>query len=84
MPTVAASGLEPILDEAGLAMVFPAGMPQAVLTRLDASVQQAMVRPAFQERLASMGFEPIGCDLGAAVAFIANDTVMFAQHQTHR
>ena len=77
VPTIAEAGFEPIVDVAWVAMFFPAGTPAGVLVRATADVRRVMERPVFQQGLASMGFEPIGGDLAAARAFVANETVMW-------
>lgn len=73
VPTVAEAGFEPIVDSTWVAMFFPAGTPQAVLERVNADVQRAMERPAYKQRLAAIGFEPIGGDLAVTKAFMATE-----------
>ncbi|MCS6933110.1 MAG: tripartite tricarboxylate transporter substrate binding protein [Acetobacteraceae bacterium] len=77
VPTVAEAGFEPIVDIAWVAVFFPAGTPQAVLERVNAGVRQAMARPAFQQRLAAMGFDPIGGDLARAQAYVAGEIALW-------
>ncbi|MCX7685629.1 MAG: tripartite tricarboxylate transporter substrate binding protein [Acetobacteraceae bacterium] len=77
VPTVAEAGFEPIVDIAWVAVFFPAGTPQPVLERVNAGVRQAMARPAFQQRLAAMGFDPIGGDLARAQAYVAGEIALW-------
>jgi tripartite-type tricarboxylate transporter receptor subunit TctC len=73
VPTVAEAGFPPIVDTVWITVFFPAGTPQAVLERTNADVRQVLERPAFQQRLAAIGFEPIGGDLPTTQAFIASE-----------
>jgi tripartite-type tricarboxylate transporter receptor subunit TctC len=77
VPTVAEAGFEPIVDIAWVAVFFPAGTPQPVLERVNAGVRQAMARPAFQQRLAAMGFDPIGGDLARAQEYVASEIALW-------
>ena len=73
VPTVAEAGFPPIVDTVWITVFFPAGTPQAVLERTNADVRQVLDRPAFQQRLAAIGFEPIGGDLATTQAFISSE-----------
>jgi tripartite-type tricarboxylate transporter receptor subunit TctC len=74
VPTAVESGFDFIVDANWVAIFFPAGAPPAVMERANAGVQRALERPALRQRLAAMGFEPIGGDLSAAQAFVAGET----------
>lgn len=58
----------PTLKEAGVnmeasawfAMYGPAGLPAPVLARLERAVSAAVHKPAMQERLRKLGYEPVG------------------------
>ncbi|MGE0629632.1 MAG: Bug family tripartite tricarboxylate transporter substrate binding protein [Hyphomicrobiaceae bacterium] len=54
--------------EAGfwLGFLAPAGTPPAVIDKLNAAVSQTLALPAVRDRLATLGFEPVG---GSAQAF---------------
>ncbi len=73
VPTVAESGVAPIVDSNWAGVFFPSGTPQAVLERVNADVRRVMERPAFRDRLTTMGFDAIGGDLTAAQAFVASE-----------
>jgi len=77
VPTIAEAGFEPIVDVAWVAVFYPTGTPQPVLERVNADVQRAMARPAFQQRLAAMGFDPIGGDLARAQAYVASEIALW-------
>jgi tripartite-type tricarboxylate transporter receptor subunit TctC len=73
VPTVAEAGFEKIVDVAWVAVLFPAAVPAAVLARVNADVTQVMALPAFQQRLAAAGFEPIGGTLPQVQAYVAEE-----------
>jgi tripartite-type tricarboxylate transporter receptor subunit TctC len=77
VPTIAEAGFEPIVDVAWVAVFYPTGTPQAVLERVNADVQRAMVRPTFQQRLAAMGFDPIGGDLARAQEYVTGEIALW-------
>jgi len=77
VPTIAEAGFEPIVDVAWVAVFYPTGTPQPVLERVNADVQRAMARPAFQQRLAAMGFDPIGGDLARAQDYVASEIALW-------
>ncbi len=58
LPTVSESGLPGFESLSWFGVLAPAGTPAAVLQRLEAELQKAMVSPALKERLAAMGAMP--------------------------
>ncbi len=73
VPTVSEAGFEPIVDVAWVAVLFPAATPDAVVSRVNADVTRVLAIPAFQQRLAQQGFEPIGGDVRAVNDYVANE-----------
>jgi tripartite-type tricarboxylate transporter receptor subunit TctC len=73
VPTVAEAGFDPLVDTVWAGVFFPAGTPQPVLERVNADIARVMERPAFQQRLAATGFEPIGGDLATTQRFVASE-----------
>ncbi len=73
VPTVAEAGFPPIIDVAWVAVFFPAAVPAPILARVNADVTRAMAQPAFQQRLAAAGFDPIGGSVEQVNAFVANE-----------
>jgi tripartite-type tricarboxylate transporter receptor subunit TctC len=59
VPTLKESGVD-MEATAWFAMYGPAGLPPEVLARLERAVSTAVKKPAMQERLRSLGYEPIG------------------------
>jgi tripartite-type tricarboxylate transporter receptor subunit TctC len=51
----------------------PAGLPANVVQTLHAAVQTLLARPAFRERLASQGMEPLPMSVADYAAYIARD-----------
>jgi tripartite-type tricarboxylate transporter receptor subunit TctC len=73
VPTVAEAGFEPIVDLAWVAVMFPAATPEPILRRVNEDVARVLAVPAFQQRLAQQGFDPIGGDLPAVGDYVANE-----------
>lgn len=70
LPTVAESGY-PGFDAAGWAgVVAPAKTPVAILDRLNAEIVRIVNAPDVKERLATMGFNPVGDTRAQYAAFI--------------
>ncbi len=59
VPTLRESGVD-MVATAWFAMYGPANLPADTLARLERSVSAALRRPAMQERMRSLGYEPIG------------------------
>jgi tripartite-type tricarboxylate transporter receptor subunit TctC len=59
VPTLKESGVN-MEATAWFAMYAPAGIPAPALTRLERAVAAAVQKPAMQERLRSLGYDPVG------------------------
>ena len=73
VPTVAEAGFEPIIDLAWVAVMFPAATPEPILRKVNEDVARVLAVPAFQQRLAQQGFDPIGGDLRTVNEYVANE-----------
>ncbi|NGM19432.1 tripartite tricarboxylate transporter substrate binding protein [Roseomonas stagni] len=73
VPTVEEAGFAPIIDVAWVAVLYPAAVPPAVLARVNADINRVMALPAFQQRLAAAGFDPIGGNVEQARAYVAEE-----------
>ena len=73
VPTVAEAGFEPIIDLAWVAVMFPAATPEPILRKVNEDVARVLAMPAFQQRLAQQGFDPIGGDLRTVNDYVANE-----------
>jgi tripartite-type tricarboxylate transporter receptor subunit TctC len=59
VPTMKESGVD-MEATAWFAMYAPAGLPPEALARLERAVSGAVKKPALQERLMKLGYEPVG------------------------
>ncbi|MFN3449115.1 MAG: Bug family tripartite tricarboxylate transporter substrate binding protein [Roseococcus sp.] len=57
----------------------PAGMPAPVVATLHGAVQTLLARPAFRERLAGQGMEPLAMSTADYAAYIARDRAQWAE-----
>ena len=60
VPTMAEAGFPNIESTTWLCFVAPKGTPKAVVDSLNSAVNKILAQPAFRERLAGMGVEPMG------------------------
>jgi tripartite-type tricarboxylate transporter receptor subunit TctC len=57
----------------------PAGLPAPVVATLHGAVQTLLARPAFRERLAGQGMEPLAMSTADYAAYIARDRAQWAE-----
>jgi tripartite-type tricarboxylate transporter receptor subunit TctC len=72
VPTLAESGFEDQETELIIGAVAPAGTPPAIIDRLSRELARIVALPDVQERLAVLGFSPVGSgpdELGAQIRF---------------
>lgn len=79
VPTVAEAGVPGYEIGAWWALFAPAGLPPAVLERLQAETARAMQSPQMRERLGELGIEAIGGDSAALQTFIAKEVPKWAR-----
>jgi tripartite-type tricarboxylate transporter receptor subunit TctC len=60
VPTMAEAGYPDIEGEAWFAVIVPAGTPREIITLLHREIVAIIALPDVKERLAAIGFEPIG------------------------
>jgi len=60
VPTMAEAGFPKIESTTWLCFVAPKGTPKTVVDSLNGAVNKILAQPAFRERLAGMGVEPMG------------------------
>ncbi|MCS6891937.1 MAG: tripartite tricarboxylate transporter substrate-binding protein [Rhodovarius sp.] len=73
VPTVAEAGFEPVVDLTWVAVLLPAGVPEAILEQVNRDIARLLASPAFAARLAATGFDPIGGTRAAAEEFMARE-----------
>ena len=60
VPTFAESGFPGVEDDTWIGIFLPAGVPPAIVQKLNASVNQALQNADMRERLGALAFEPVG------------------------
>ena len=60
VPTVAESGFAGFEDYTWVGLFLPAGTPAAIVERMNGSVNSILVTQDAKDRLAALGFEPVG------------------------
>ncbi len=73
LPTVAEQGLPGFGLSAWIAMFAPAGTPQDVVEKLEATARQVMGDPEMQAALRKIGLEPVGSSAAELKAIVRSD-----------
>ena len=60
VPTVAESGFTGFEDYTWVGVFVPTGTPAPIVNQLNADIAKVLSQPDFKERLASLGFDPVG------------------------
>ncbi len=60
VPTMAEAGFPSLVSTTWLCFAAPKGTPKVVVDSLNGAVNKILAQPAFRERLAGMGVEPMG------------------------
>jgi len=60
LPTVAEAGVPGFDVSAWAGVIYPSGVPKAIVTRLNAEVNKALAAPAVSERLTDLGLQIVG------------------------
>jgi tripartite-type tricarboxylate transporter receptor subunit TctC len=79
VPTFAESGLAAVEASTFWGVLAPAGTPQAAIAKLSEAFRAGVTHSAVQERLRSLGFEPIGGDAAAYAENLRSETAKWAQ-----
>jgi tripartite-type tricarboxylate transporter receptor subunit TctC len=74
VPTMAESGLPDLQMVTWNGLVAPAGTPDAIVGRINASINDALKSPAIQEALAKFSSEPLGGSPQEFTAFVAAES----------
>ncbi|OZI37932.1 hypothetical protein CAL29_06095 [Bordetella genomosp. 10] len=78
VPTMAEAGVPDMDVQAWYGILGPANMPPDVVKRLNSVIVQAVKQPAFQEKLLSMGADPISGSPQMFQKFLAQDIQRWA------
>jgi tripartite-type tricarboxylate transporter receptor subunit TctC len=73
VPTVAESGFPGFDDYTWVGLFLPAASPGAAVERLNAEVGKILAAPEVKERLASLGFEPVGGSRGEFARYLKKE-----------
>src|SRR5215510_2324447 len=74
LPTVAEAGVPGYETTAWGGLVAPAGTPKAIVVKLNAEINKALVAPALKERFAAIDAEPVGGSIEAFAAFVKSES----------
>lgn len=73
VPTVAEAGFDPIVDLTWACVLFPAGVPEHVLEKVNSDINRLLTQPTFLARLAATGFDPIGGSRAEGTQFVTSE-----------
>lgn len=80
VPTVAEAAGLPGFENAGwFGLIAPAGIPKEVMSRLLADSLKVIAQPAFRERLAALGTQPVGNRPEELLAFMRAESEHFGR-----
>jgi tripartite-type tricarboxylate transporter receptor subunit TctC len=79
VPTFAEAGLAGVAASTYWGVLAPAGTPQAAVTRISEAFRAGVTHPEVQERLRSLGFEPIGGPPAAYAENLRTETAKWAE-----
>ena len=64
-------------------IIGPAGMPKAIVARLNAEINKAIATPTFKEKYGAIGNEPLGGTPEEFAQFIGQETAKWAKVTKH-
>ena len=73
IPTVAESGVPGYAFDVWYGMLFPAGVPRAIVAKVNAAINNSLRSPALAQRFAAIGLEPSGSTPDAFAAMIRSE-----------
>lgn len=79
VPTVSESGIKGYVIEPWFGVVAPAGVPQDLVTRLNGAIIESLRAADVAQRLAVLGYEPIGGSAEDFARTIKTDIVKYAE-----
>jgi tripartite-type tricarboxylate transporter receptor subunit TctC len=83
VPTMAESGLPELRVVTWNGLVAPAGTPDAIVRRLNASINEALKSPEIKAALAKFGSEPLGGTPQEFARFVASESKLWADIIRH-
>jgi tripartite-type tricarboxylate transporter receptor subunit TctC len=79
VPTVAESGFPGFADYTWVGLFVPAGTPADAVARLNGEIDKLLQQPDLRERLAPIGFEPIGGTPAQFADYLKTELVKWAK-----
>jgi tripartite-type tricarboxylate transporter receptor subunit TctC len=79
VPTSKEGGFENFVVDIWYGILGPAGMPAAIVTRLNSEINKALAAPDMKERLLQAGIQPLGNTPEQFASFIRSETQRFAK-----
>jgi tripartite-type tricarboxylate transporter receptor subunit TctC len=79
IPTVEESGMKPLEFFSWYGLWGPKGMPAALISKLQGEVGKILAQPDVKQRLATLGFEPIGSTAEYFAKFIDDEMAKYAK-----
>lgn len=79
LPTIAEAGIPGYDAMSWNGMMAPAGTPAAVIAKLHAEVVKALKAPDVLERIAALGYEPLGSSPGEFADFVKSELLKWAK-----
>jgi tripartite-type tricarboxylate transporter receptor subunit TctC len=79
VPTVSESGLKGYVIEPWFGVVAPAGVPQDIVSRLNGTIVESLKAADVAQRLAALGYEPIGGTADEFARTIREDIAKYAE-----
>jgi tripartite-type tricarboxylate transporter receptor subunit TctC len=81
-PTLAESGVPALADfdtSIWVGLFAPAGVPRAIITKVNADTKRALQEPDVRERLAGLGAEPVATSPEELAARIKRDAAFYGR-----
>jgi tripartite-type tricarboxylate transporter receptor subunit TctC len=79
VPTVAESGFPGFEDYTWVAVFAPAGTPAAVVSKINADVNRVLAQADLRDKLAGLGFDPVGGTPASFAAYVKAEVVKWAK-----
>jgi tripartite-type tricarboxylate transporter receptor subunit TctC len=79
VPTMAEAGYPAIEGDAWFAVLVPAGTPKEIVTLLNRAIIEMMARSEMKERMATLGYEPLGNTPEESAALMGMETAKWTK-----
>jgi tripartite-type tricarboxylate transporter receptor subunit TctC len=79
VPTAKESGFDNFVVDIWYGILGPAGLPPALVNRLNSEINKALAAPDMKEKLLAAGIQPVGNSPDQFAKFIKSETVRFAK-----